>query len=83
MIHGYHVILPVYGFWLPNDPRGSWSESVRLWELLRFGPSTKSSDRRTLAELTPAELKQRDAARRSLAYPPVTLSDQQVSAVAV
>ena len=82
MIHGYHVILPVYGFWLPNDPRGSWSESVRIWELLRFGPSTKSADRRSLAELTPAELRQRETARKSLTYRPVTLSEQQVLATA-
>ena len=27
MVHGYHVILAAYGFWLPNDPRGSWSDS--------------------------------------------------------
>lgn len=40
MIHGYHVIMPMYGFWLPNDPRGSWSEFVRKWELVRFGKST-------------------------------------------
>ena len=32
MVHGYHLILPMYGFWLPNDPRGSWSEYVRRWE---------------------------------------------------
>ena len=37
MVHGYHVILPMYGFWLPNDPRGSWSDFVRKWELVRFG----------------------------------------------
>ena len=29
----YHLILTNYGFWLPNDPRGSWSEFVRAWEL--------------------------------------------------
>ena len=28
MIHGYHVIMGMYGFWLPNDPRGSWSSSL-------------------------------------------------------
>ena len=37
MIVGYHVIFGVYGFWLPNDPRGSWSEFVASWELARFG----------------------------------------------
>lgn len=25
---GAHVIFGAYGFWLPNDPRGSWSEFV-------------------------------------------------------
>ena len=44
MIHGYHVILPMYGFWLPNDPRGSWSEFVRKWELTRFGDGTQTRD---------------------------------------
>jgi len=28
MIVGYHVIFGMYGFWLPNDPSGSWSEFV-------------------------------------------------------
>src|SRR4051812_43899841 len=33
MIVGYHVIFSTYGFWLPNDPRGSWSDFVGSWEL--------------------------------------------------
>jgi REP element-mobilizing transposase RayT len=81
MIHGYHVILPTYGFWLPNDPRGSWSETIRKWELVRFGPTTKSHDRRSLEDLSPEEIAQRDAARKALAYPPVTLTGQQAAAV--
>jgi hypothetical protein len=32
MIHG--VILPVYGFWLPNDPRGSWSLEFTIYRVL-------------------------------------------------
>jgi len=28
MVRGYHVIFGMYGFWLPNDPRGSWSDYV-------------------------------------------------------
>jgi hypothetical protein len=40
MIRGYHVIFGAYGFWLPNDPRGSWSEFVGSWELFRFGAAT-------------------------------------------
>ncbi len=49
MIHGYHVIFGTYGFWLPNDPRGSWSEFVASWELSRFGKATKSPDRIEIA----------------------------------
>ena len=45
MVHGYHVIWGTYGFWLPNDPRGSWSDFVASWELLRFGAATKSQER--------------------------------------
>ena len=52
MIHGYHLILPMYGFWLPNDPRGSWSEFIRKWELACFGQSTRTSERREVNELT-------------------------------
>src|SRR5712691_10756360 len=45
MIHAYHVIWGTYGFWLPNDPRGSWSDFVASWELARFGKATKSQER--------------------------------------
>ena len=82
MIHGYHVIMPMYGFWLPNDPRGSWSEWVRKWELVRFGRSTKSVERRELDELTPEELQQREAALRALAFPPVSIDGRQALSIA-
>ena len=45
MIHAYHVIFGAYGFWLPNDPRGSWSDFVGSWELLRFGKTTRQFER--------------------------------------
>jgi len=35
-----HVIFGAYGFWLPNDPRGSWSEYVFSDALYEFGPAT-------------------------------------------
>ena len=82
MIHGYHVILPHYGFWLPNDPRGSWSLFVASWELARFGKTTRHLEQRTLAQLTDEELKQRDAMRKALLYPPVTLTGKQALSVA-
>ena len=82
MIHGYHVILPHYGFWLPNDPRGSWSDFVARWELLRFGETTRHLEQRTLAQLTPEELALRDATREALLYPPVALTEKQALSVA-
>ena len=82
MIHGYHVILPMYGFWLPNDPRGSWSDYVRRWEIARFGRPLKTLDRKELNELTEEEIQDRDAAKAALSYPPVSISDEQASTIA-
>ncbi len=82
MIHGYHVILPHYGFWLPNDPRGSWSEFVASWELARFGTTTRHMEQRTLAQLSDEELATRDSMRKALRYPPVTLTGMEALSVA-
>ena len=77
MVHAYHLILPMYGFWLPNDPRGSWSDFVRCWELARFGKSTLSIDRKTFDELTEDEVRSRDAAKKKLNFPAISLSGIQ------
>ena len=82
MVHAYHLIMPMYGFWLPNDPRGSWSDFVRKWELVRFGKSTKSEDRRDINTLNKKELAQRDAAKKSLRYPHVSVSGNQALSIA-
>ena len=42
MVLAYHLIFTAYGFWLPNDPRGSWSDFVRAWELFITGKATKT-----------------------------------------
>ncbi len=79
MIHAYHVIWGAYGFWLPNDPRGSWSEFVGSWELARFGRTTRSIERRD------TDLAQwaawRTAAVKTLRFPPVQLTGRQALAV--
>ena len=80
MIHAYHCIFGVYGFWLPNDPRGSWSDFVRTWELLRFGEATKVSGRRSLAQ-KPHDHKLRLAAKEALMYPPVLFTGVQAQSV--
>lgn len=82
MVHGYHIVLPHYGFWLPNDPRGSWSEFVASWEIARFGDTTRHLEQRTLAMLSADELALRAAARQVLRYLPVTLSGDQALSIA-
>ena len=76
-----HIIISTYGFWLPNDPRGSWSDFVAAWELLRFGKATKVSTRTSVAHVAhDAEL--RRAAKEALKYSPVHFSGPQARAVA-
>ncbi len=79
MVHGYHAIFGTYGFWLPNDPRGSWSEFVGKWELVRFGKSTRSLDR---IQLSAAERQAQREAKKLLKYPEVALDGHQALAVA-
>lgn len=81
MIVGYHVIFSTYGFWLPNDPRGSWSDFVGSWELFRYGPATRTTERQSLARRAhDGEL--RRAAKRFLKYPAVKFDGVQARAVA-
>jgi len=81
MIVGYHLIFGTYGFWLPNDPRGSWSDFIGSWELLRYGTATKTTDRRSLAQRA-HDHNQRLAAKAALKYPAVELTGEQARAVA-
>jgi REP-associated tyrosine transposase len=76
-----HVIFGMYGFWLPNDPRGSWSDFVGSWELFRYGPATKTTETRSLAG-RPHDRHRRLAAKSALARKPVTLNWPQIEAVA-
>ena len=76
----YHLIVTAYGFWLPNDPRGSWSDFVRAWELQAFGPATKATDRRSLAS-RPHDRTARLAAKRALVRSPVEFAGEQALAV--
>ena len=80
-VRAYHLILTTYGFWLPNDPRGSWSDFVRAWELRRFGPATRTTERRSLA-WAPHDRELRLAAKQALVRPPVHFDGLQARAVA-
>src|SRR6201999_2320473 len=76
----YHLIMTAYGFWLPNDPRGSWSEFVGSWEIYKFGPATKTTEKRSLAR-EPHGVAERIAAKKALKYPPVRFDEIQRQAI--
>ena len=77
MVHGCHVIWGTYGFWLPNDPRGSWSDVVDSWDLARFGKATRharSGDRHEWQAW-------RDRVAMALKFPAVRFSGVQAHSV--
>ena len=73
---GFHFIVTGYGFWLPNDPRGSWSDVIRQLDLLVAGRATKIDSTRSVAD-RPHDHAGRTAAKRALKYPPVRLTGRQ------
>ena len=81
MIHGYHLVLSTYGFWLPNDPRGSMSEKVYGTELSKCGRPTKTLERKQVDAV--AYQRWRKVADDALLYPPVQLTGEQAFEVAM
>jgi len=78
----FHGIISAYGFWLPNDPRGSWSTWVGAWELFRYGPATKVTTRRSVAGRA-HDHRQRRETKGALKHEPVRLTGKQARAVAM
>jgi REP element-mobilizing transposase RayT len=80
VILGYHFIFSAYGFWLPNDPRGSWSDTIRQLDLLQFGPATKVTTARNLAH-DEHDRTLRFQAKRALLHKPVRFTGIQARAI--
>jgi hypothetical protein len=77
-----HLILSTYGFRLPNDPRGSWSDFVGAWDLFRYGGhATKVDTTESLARHRHDRVR-RLGAKQYLKYPPVSFTGVQARAVA-
>jgi REP element-mobilizing transposase RayT len=66
----FHIVVSTYGFWLPNDPRGSNSARVGTYHLRPFGPATHTSSTRSVAGAA-HDRTARLAAKQSLQYDPV------------
>ena len=80
---GLHLVWGCYGFWLPNDPRGSWSRYVggrRLYDA--GGGATTVSTRRSLAK-DHHDRRLRTLTKAQLADPPVRLSGTQAREAAL
>jgi REP element-mobilizing transposase RayT len=80
MVLGNHVIFGARGFWLPNDPRGSWSEFVGSWDLFRYGRATKTTERQSVA-YRPHDHALRREAKTALKYPAVEFTGLQAKAI--
>lgn len=76
----FHVILCTYGFWLPNDPRGSWSTFVRAPNIARHGAATKTDTRKSVAGRA-HDRSRRESAKRAMVRPAVELTGLQARAV--
>ena len=80
MIHGFHSILSAYGFWLPNEPRGSWSDFVGAWDLFYYGPATKVDTHRSVAHRPYDRALKRDM-QRAMKYKPVRFTGIQAKLI--
>src|SRR4051812_48802896 len=80
MVIAYHVVFSTYGFWLPNDPRGSNSDYVRAKTLLPYGEAKTVRGNRSVAH-EPHNWRVRQLAKEALKYKPVRFSDRQARSV--
>lgn len=78
---GTHLCWGTYGFWLPNDPRGTGSDRVWAEHLQPFGEATKVDDRSRSKARVPHDRTKRLAAKRALKYPAVRFTGVQARAV--
>jgi REP element-mobilizing transposase RayT len=79
---GSHLIISAYGFWLPNDPRGSGSDFVRKFDLFRYGPATKIAAGRSVAAKR-HDVRLRLRTKDELKFPPVLFTGAQARAIGV
>jgi REP element-mobilizing transposase RayT len=79
MIAGYHLIWTIYGWWLPNDPRGSTSHEIRAASISNLGEIHFGRKRIQPAGHVINEF--RDAARGILKHSLLELTPTEIDAV--
>lgn len=80
-IIAWHLVICMYGFWLPNDPRGSWSDYVGSKALYDAGGASIGGKHRQSVAAKPHDNVLRVATKAALKFPPVILSGVQARAV--
>lgn len=80
-ILAHHIVLSAYGFWLPNDPRGSGSNYVGGSTLYQFGAATHVDTTHSIAAQT-HDQHARLTAKQHLNYPAVRFTGRQALCIA-
>jgi REP element-mobilizing transposase RayT len=80
MVIASHAVFAAYGFWPPNDQRGSWSDHVWAEHLKPFGEPNKVSTRKSLAHVR-HDRAVNSAIREAMKYPPVQFNGEQRLAI--
>ena len=77
MVIAHHLIWTVYGWWLPNDPRGSSSHEIRVEPIAALGPLHHG---RKVVQPSGEELRHfHDEARGVLKHPVLTFTEEDIT----
>jgi REP element-mobilizing transposase RayT len=79
MVAGYHLIRTAYGYWLPNDPRGSTSSEVRIAAVKTLGPLHHRRKKHQPSSATLREFQEK--AYDVLKHPVLTLDTEDIALV--
>ena len=79
MVAAYHLIWTAYGWWLPNDPRGSSSHEIRVEKIMPLGELHHG---RKFVQPLPSEIRQfYEQARDELQHPLLTFSTDDITMI--
>ncbi len=80
MVAGFHLIWTAYGWWLPNDPRGSSSHEIRVEQIADLGELHHG---RKPVQPSSQEIREfYDQARDVLKHPLLTFDDEDLAVIA-
>ena len=80
MVAGFHLIWTAYGWWLPNDPRGSSSHEIRVQQIAELGEAHYG---RKVVQPSGAEIGQfYEQAREVLKHPLLSFNNEDVALIA-